>query len=102
MYDKVSKYFAEVKDKTPEEVCKFIGGKVQQNNFKNCCSVRMSYAFNKAGITIPYIENQTVSGRKKMKMILTRKKYGIFIEFVSLKVFWTKNSKLKLALNKNP
>lgn len=65
MYNDLSSFFAQVKDKSAEDVCEFIGGKVQENNFKNCCAVRMSYAFNKAGIKIPYIENETVSGAKK-------------------------------------
>ena len=61
MYQKLSQNFAQVKDKGPKEVCEFIGGKVKQNNFSNVCAVRMSYAFNKAGIKIPYIEKETVS-----------------------------------------
>ena len=61
MYQKLSQNFAQVKDKGPKEVCEFIGGKVKQNNFSNVCAVRMSYAFNKAGIKIPYIKDETVS-----------------------------------------
>ena len=61
MYQKLSENFAKVKDKRPKDVCEFIGGKVKQNNFSNVCAVRMSYAFNKAGIKIPYIKDETVS-----------------------------------------
>ena len=65
MYSKLSKNFAMVKDKSAPEVCEFIGGKVKANNFTNCCAVRLSYAFNKSGIKIPYIQNETVSGELK-------------------------------------
>ena len=65
MYSQLSKNFGEVKDKSAPEVCEFIGGKVKVNNFTNCCAVRLSYAFNKSGIKIPYIQNETVSGEQK-------------------------------------
>lgn len=47
-----------------------IGGLVEYNGelpedqggWRNACAVRMSYMLNKAGLTIPYIETQTVSG----------------------------------------
>ena len=65
MYSKLSTNFGIVKDKSPSDVCNFIGGKVKINNFTNCCAVRLSYAFNKSGIKIPYIQNETVSGEQK-------------------------------------
>lgn len=43
-----------------------LGGKVKENIdagvFKNACALRMSYALNKAGITIPATAGKTVSG----------------------------------------
>jgi RHS repeat-associated protein len=43
-----------------------IGGKVGQNGnsggFKNSCAIRMSYALNKSGCTIPYVKDRTSSG----------------------------------------
>ena len=72
MYEKLSKYFAEVKNKTPSEVCNLIGGKVKLNNFANVCAVRMSYAFNKAGDKIPHIEGETVSGEGKKDWYIFR------------------------------
>ena len=65
MYSELSKNFSVVKDKTAHEVCEFIGGKVKINDFTNCCAVRLSYAFNKSGLKIPYIQNETVSGEQK-------------------------------------
>ena len=65
MYSQLSENFGKVKDKSAPEVCEFIGGKVKVNNFTNCCAVRLSYAFNKSGIKIPYIQNETVSGEQK-------------------------------------
>ena len=43
-----------------------IGGRVGKNGnsgiFKNSCTVRLSYALNKSGCSIPYIKGKTVSG----------------------------------------
>jgi len=47
-------------------IWKLIGGKVQENhesgNFNNSCAIRLSYALNKSGITIPFIPGETSSG----------------------------------------
>ena len=102
MYANLSKYFAEVKDKTPSEVCNLIGGKVKINNFANVCAVRMSYAFNKAGYKIPYIEDETVSGEGKKDWYIFRVRE--FKNFLNRKNYNTissdKNKKLTPFANK--
>lgn len=49
-----------------QSIWDLIGGKVAQNGnsgvFTNSCTVRMSYALNKAGCQIPYVKGKTVSG----------------------------------------
>ncbi len=53
---------------TVEQVYKKIGGKVYVNYqtnpgaFQNTCTLRMCYGFNRGGVKIPYIRNQTGSG----------------------------------------
>jgi len=55
----------------PERVWAEIGGVVEYNGclpedkggWKNACTVRLSHMLNKAGHEIPYIKDQTVSGR---------------------------------------
>jgi hypothetical protein len=52
-------------------VAQLIGGKIAsninapQNGWTNTCAVRMSYILNSAGVHIPFIKNQTVSGADK-------------------------------------
>lgn len=54
-----------------EHIADIIGGKVWVNanlksdthRWKNFCTVRISYALNQAGFRLPYIVNQTSSGR---------------------------------------
>ena len=96
MYSKLSMYFADVKDKSAHDVCEFIGGKVKQNDFKNCCAVRMSYAFNKSGIKIPFIEKKTVSGEGKKDWYIYRVKD--FKEFLNSKNY-TKVTTRKKSLD---
>lgn len=93
MYDELSKYFKEVKDKSAHDVCEFIGGKVKINDFTNCCAVRMSYAFNKAGIKIPYIKEQTVSGEGKKDWYIFRVR--IFKKFLDEKNYTKHTTKEK-------
>jgi hypothetical protein len=54
------------------DVGTLIGGKVNYNinvltkvqgQFENACAIRMSYVLNNTGFKIPYIPNQTVSGK---------------------------------------
>jgi hypothetical protein len=55
------------------KVAKLTGGFVEKNinnpdpaqRWSNTCAVRMSYIFNEAGLTIPAIPRQTVSGADK-------------------------------------
>jgi hypothetical protein len=55
------------------KVAKLIGGFVEKNinnpdpaqRWSNTCAVRMSYIFNEAGLVIPAIAGQTVSGADK-------------------------------------
>ncbi|SDH41652.1 type VI secretion system amidase effector protein Tae4 [Pseudomonas abietaniphila] len=55
------------------KVAKIIGGFVEKNinnpdpaqRWSNTCAVRMSYIFNEAGLVIPAIAGQTVSGADK-------------------------------------
>jgi hypothetical protein len=53
-------------DGTLTTVANQIGGKVKANIdaqiFTNACSIRMSYVLNRAGVLIPHLANQTVSG----------------------------------------
>jgi len=55
------------------DVGKLIGGKVDYNintltkvqgRFENACAIRMSYVLNNSGVKIPFINGQTVSGKK--------------------------------------
>jgi len=52
-----------------DHVATTLGGKVQFNIengiFTNACAIRMSYALNKSGITIPYAKGKTSSGENK-------------------------------------
>jgi hypothetical protein len=101
MYSKLSKYFADVKDKSAHDVCVFIGGKVEQNDFKNCCAVRMSYAFNKSGIKIPFTENKTVSGEGKKDWYIYRvKDFKDFLNSKNYTKHTTKQNSLKDFDNK--
>ncbi|TNJ29205.1 putative Tae4 (type VI amidase effector 4) [Giardia muris] len=62
--------FEEVKGLDVKRVGEKLGGKVRVNiedvadeyKFKNACAIRLSYALNAAGSTIPYKEGKTVSG----------------------------------------
>ncbi|MEP7267405.1 MAG: type VI secretion system amidase effector protein Tae4 [Saprospiraceae bacterium] len=53
---------------SPEQIFNLIGGKVLANHkqnakdFLNTCALRMSYAFNYSGISIPFIKDKTGSG----------------------------------------
>ncbi|WP_285425162.1 type VI secretion system amidase effector protein Tae4 [Pseudomonas sp. efr-133-TYG-103a] len=46
-------------------VAKNIGNPDPSQRWSNTCAVRMSYIFNEAGLTIPAIRGQTVSGADK-------------------------------------
>lgn len=47
-----------------QDVLQKIGGKVEANNFKNSCSIRVSRSLNYAGHSVEYIPpNLTVSGK---------------------------------------
>lgn len=65
-YSELSKWFADVKDKSPKEVGKFIGGKVEINvnagTFDDVCAIRASYAFNMAGEPILSSDGAVSSG----------------------------------------
>lgn len=60
---------------TAENVAKIIGGYVEKNinssdasqRWNNTCAVRMSYILNQAGLKIPRISGQTVSGADKQQ-----------------------------------
>ncbi len=68
-YASLSLYFSKVKDLSPSMVGELIGGKVQENIkmgiFKNACAIRLSYAFNYAGIPINKYDGKVSSGKDK-------------------------------------
>lgn len=67
-FEKLSFYFNDLAKMTSDKVYKKIGGKVAENHseepekYANACALRMSYALNSMGITIPYIKGETGSG----------------------------------------
>jgi hypothetical protein len=63
-----------------------IGGKVALNgndlkdlDYKNTCAVRVSYALNRSGLTIPYMEGLVSSGADKMWYIYSVKALHAFL-----------------------
>lgn len=68
-YSTLSSNFAKVKDLSPSQVGKLIGGKVEMNIkaniFKNACAIRLSYAFNYSGLPISSYDGRVSSGKDK-------------------------------------
>ncbi|WP_418986686.1 type VI secretion system amidase effector protein Tae4 [Bacteroides heparinolyticus] len=68
-YSTLSSNFARVKDLSPAQVGKLIGGKVEvninANIFKNACAIRLSYAFNYSGLPIGRYDGNVSSGKDK-------------------------------------
>jgi len=67
-YSELLQHFNVVKGDV-SHVGAIVGGRVKLNidngDFKNACAIRISYALNKAGITIPYRAGETSSGEDK-------------------------------------
>lgn len=67
-YSQLSTNFAKIKDKTPLDSAKMIGGNVQYNfetnptAFGNACTIRMCYAFNASNDMVPFVRDKTISG----------------------------------------
>ncbi|ETD73123.1 hypothetical protein V757_00185 [Pelistega indica] len=71
-----------------EKVAKTIGGLVEKNinnpdtkqKWNNTCAVRMSYILNQAGMVIPRIPGQTVSGADKKQYFFRVRNLITFLE----------------------
>ncbi|MDR3339870.1 MAG: type VI secretion system amidase effector protein Tae4 [Candidatus Symbiothrix sp.] len=66
-YAALSAAFANIKDASPENVGKIIGGKVEWNikntpSYRDACAIRFSYALNKAGVLISSNDSTVSSG----------------------------------------
>lgn len=87
-FSTLSDNFKKVMNLSPTEVGEFIGGKVQVNIdggfFKNCCAIRMSYAFNASGVEIPKSTYGATSSGRDGKWYLYR--VGDMENFVKAKI----------------
>lgn len=84
----LSSNFAKVKDLNVQEVGNLIGGHVKLNidnkTFENACAIRLSYAFNYSGITVPKSGyGETSSGADKKWYIY---RVADIIKFVKAKI----------------
>lgn len=66
-YDKIFDAFNSIKELSTNQFALTVGGNVEYNikndpNFANTCAMRLSYALNQAGYTIPHIVDKTISG----------------------------------------
>lgn len=66
MFKKLWSKYPAIEDYDKSALGKKIGGFVEKNIqsdvFTNTCALRMSYALNRAGISLPFLKDHTVSG----------------------------------------
>lgn len=95
-----------------------IGGKIKFNidlgasdpnlGFTNACAIRMSYVFNQAGLTVPYMEGKVSSGENGGWYIfgfviwsrLFQKKWGLQTKFLSCRILPTSKTRKALSFSR--